>query len=122
MLIRLALPRVNQHMTVAVIRRIYVAEGDFVSLGSKLMDLSIDLSSVMPHDCPPISVYRFAMRDKAWLRRLVVSPGDDVAVGADLAYFSTEANEPITETPGRAARITIAGILDQADWWSEARP
>jgi len=116
MLITLTLPRINQHMTVAVIRRIYAAEGEFVNIGAKLMDISIDLSSVAPHDCPPISLYRFAMRDRIWLRRLAVSPGDDVVVGADLAYFTTDANEPVTAMPGRAARVTVAGILDTTNW------
>jgi len=121
-LITLKLPRINQLMTVAGIRRIHAAEGDFLNLGAKLLDLTIDLSSVAPNDCPPISVYRLAMRDRVWLRRLVVSPGDDVAVGAELACFTTEADEPITGTPGRAARITVAGILDETNWWGAARP
>jgi len=116
MLISLTLPRINQHMTVALVRRIYAAEGDFVTLGSKLMDLSIDLSAVAPHDCPPISLYRIVLRDRVWVRRLAVSAGDDVAAGADLATFSTEADEPITGSPGRAARVTVAGILDLESW------
>ena len=116
MLITLTLPRINQHMTVAVIGRIYAAESDFLNIGAKLMDLSIDLSAVAPHDCPPISRYRIVLRDRVWVRRLVVSTGDDVAPGADLAIFSTEADEPITGPPGRAARVTVAGILDLESW------
>jgi hypothetical protein len=48
-LITLKLPRTNQHMTVAVIKRIHDAEGDFLNLGAKRLDLSIDLSSVAPN-------------------------------------------------------------------------
>ena len=53
MLIVLTLPRINEHMTVAEIQTIHAAEGQFLDLGAKLLDLSIDLSSVAPHDCPP---------------------------------------------------------------------
>lgn len=122
MLITLTLPRINPLMTVAVIRKIYAVEGAFLSMGAKLMDLSVDLSSVVPHDCPPISVYRIAMRDRVWLRRLDVSEGGSVEVGASLACFTTEADEPLAGIPGRAARITLAGILDQTNWWDAAPP
>ena len=122
MLITLTLPRINPLMTVAMIRKIHAVEGEFLAIGAKLMDLIVDLSSVAPHDCPPISLYRIAMRDRVWLRRLDVSEGGSVEVGASLAGFSTEANEPLTGAPGRAARITVAGILDQTNWWSAAPP
>ena len=118
MLIVLTLPRINEHMTVAEIQTIHAAEGQFLDLGAKLLDLSIDLSSVAPHDCPPISLYRIAMRDRVWLRRLDVAAGVAVEPGATLACFTTEANEPLDTAPLRNARITIAGILDQTDWWS----
>jgi hypothetical protein len=121
-LLTLALPPINQLMTVAVIRKIYGKEGDFLTIGAKLMDIAVDLSSVAPHDCPPISFYRIALRERAWLRRLDVAPGGEAVVGASLACFSTEAEEPLTGTPGRAARITLAGILDQTPWWSGAAP
>lgn len=122
MLIALTLPRINQHMTVAVIRRIYAAEGELLSLGAKLLDLTVDLSSILPHDCPPISLYRMAMRDRVWLRRLAIAHGDTVEVGANLACFTTEPGEPLIGMPGRAARVTVAGIIDQASWWSGVRP
>lgn len=122
MLLALTLPRINPLMTVAVIQKVYATEGELLTVGAKLMDLRVDLSSVAPHDCPPISYYRIAMRDRAWLRRLDVSAGGNVGVGASLACFTTEADEPLEGAPGRAARITLAGILDQTNWWSGTPP
>ena len=122
MLIALALPRIHPLMTVAVIRKIHAREGEFLTMGAKLMDVSVDLSSVAPHDCPPISFYRIAMRDRVWLRRLDVAEGASVQIGASLACFTTEADEPLAGPPGRAARITMAGILDQTNWWAAAEP
>jgi pyruvate/2-oxoglutarate dehydrogenase complex dihydrolipoamide acyltransferase (E2) component len=122
LLILLTLPRINEHMTVATIREIHAAEGEFLGPGAKILDLLVDLSSIAPHDCPPISLYRIAMRDKAWVRHLAVSRGDTVPVGTDLARFTTEPDEPLTGAPARAARITVAGIIDQTDWWSAEQP
>jgi pyruvate/2-oxoglutarate dehydrogenase complex dihydrolipoamide acyltransferase (E2) component len=122
LLILLALPRINQYMTVGTIKKIHAAEGEFLSPGAKLLDLLVDLSSIAPHDCPPISLYRVSMRDRAWLRQLAVSPGDTVAVGTDLARFTTEPGEPLTGVPARQTRITIAGIIDQTDWLSAGPP
>jgi hypothetical protein len=115
-LLTLALPRINEQMTTAVIRTIYAAEGASMTLNSKFLDLAIDLSATVVHDCPPISYYRIGLRDKAWLRKLLVAPGDYVEPGTVLAYFSTEAGETLEGAPSRAMRISIAGILNQSDW------
>lgn len=122
MLLTLTLPRINEYMSTAGIKSVYAAEGAALILGQKLLDLSIDLSAVAPHDCPPISMYRIAMRERVWLRRLLVAPGDDAEVGAALAHFSTEPGEPLDGKPTRAVRVTIAGIIDQSDWWRRGSP
>ena len=119
MLLNLTLPRFNEHMTSAVIEKIHAEVNTALPLGAKLLDLSIDLSAVMPHDCPPISLYRIALRDRVWLRKLAVTPGDDIAIGAVLAHFSTEPDEPLAGNPVRGVRVTIAGILDPSSWWHE---
>ncbi len=122
LLIALKLPRITEHVSFATITAVHVAEGDLLKPGSKLLDVSIDLSSIAPHDCPPISLYRIATRDRAWLRRLCISTGESVIAGADLAYFTTEPDEPLTGTPSRSARISVAGIIDQTDWLTAGRP
>jgi hypothetical protein len=119
LLLNLTLPRINEHMTSAVIETIYAEVGTALPLGAKLLDLSIDLSAVMPHDCPPVSLYRVALRDRVWLRKLAVAPGDDIAIGAAVALFSTEPDESLDGDPARAVRVTIAGILDSLGWLYE---
>ena len=120
LLLNLTLPRINEQMTTAVIKTIHAGVGTALPLGAKLLDLSIDLSAVLPHDCPPVSMYRIALRDRVWLRKLVVAPGDEIAVGAAMALFTTEAEEPLDSEPARAVRVTIAGIIDPSSWWSES--
>lgn len=121
MLLNLTLPRINPEMTTATIDRILVELGGAVPLGGKLLDLTVDLSAAAPHDCPPISHYRLVARDRAWLRRLEVAAGAEPEVGACLALFSTEPDEPLTGTVERSMRIAVAGIIPQASW-DEALP
>lgn len=117
MLFTLTLPRINDYMTTAAIKTVHAAEGAALTPGSKLMDLVIDLGATIAHDCPPISQYRIALRDRAYLRKLAVASGDDVAPGAMLALFSTDPGEPLDATPARPARISVVGILDQSGGW-----
>jgi hypothetical protein len=118
-LLNLTLPRINEHMTTAVVRTIHAEVGALLPIGAKFIDLSVDLSAAMPHDCPPISLYRFALRDRVWLRKLAVAPGDGIAVGSAIALFTTSPDESIEGDPARSVRVTIAGILDRTGWWLE---
>lgn len=122
LLLTLTLPRINEYMSTATIQSVYAAEGASLTPGLKLLDLSIDLSAIVPHDCPPISFYRISMRERVWLRRLNVTAGTDVEVGAALACFSTLPGESLNSGPSRAVRVTIAGIIDQSDWWRRGAP
>jgi hypothetical protein len=115
-LLSLTLPRINVYMSTAVINQIYAAEGAALSVGGKLLDLTIDLSAAAPHDCPPVSHFRLVMRDRAWLRRLHIAPGDEPAVGASLALFSTVPDEPLDGAPARQVRLAIAGIIPETIW------
>lgn len=103
-------------MTTAVVDAIHAREGEDLAPGAKLLDLLVDLSDRADHDCPPVSLFRLVMRDKARLRRLEVEPGDEVDVGAALALFSTDPDEVLDGAPTRSARVTIAGILRQSVW------
>ena len=120
MLLTLALPRINEYMTAAKVTAVYAAEGAALVPGAKLLDLRVDLSAVLPHDCPPVSYYRIAMRDVARLRRLAIVAGDLLAIGDPIALFSTEEHEPVDAEPARAVRITLAGIVPPDDWWDSA--
>ena len=113
MLLNLTLPHINPYMTTAMIDRIHVAIGAAMPVGSKFLDLTIDLSAAAPHDCPPVSHYRLMVRDRVWLRRLDIASGDEPEVGASLGLFSTAPDEPLDGTPVRQVRLAIAGIIPQ---------
>ena len=113
LILNLTLPQINPLMTTAVIDRIYAEVGAQIPLGSKLFDLTVDLSAAVAQDCPPIGHYRLVVRDLLWLRRLDVAPGDEPNVGASLALFSTEPDEPLNGTPVRQTRLAIVGIVPQ---------
>ena len=111
MLLTLALARINPLMTEAIINTLYGQVGSVLSPGTKLLDLTIDLSETIAQDCPPISYYRLVLREAAWLRRWLVKLGDRPAVGSVLALLSTSENEAMDGTPTRAARVMTAGII-----------
>jgi pyruvate/2-oxoglutarate dehydrogenase complex dihydrolipoamide acyltransferase (E2) component len=122
LLLNLTLPQIVPVMTSGVIEAIHADVGTNMKSGSKLVDVSVDLSAVAPQDCPPVSLYRLVVRDRLWLRSLAVARGDEIPVGAPLAQFTTEADEPLDVAPARQPRITIAGIVFPADAWSSRRP
>ncbi|MBV8424426.1 MAG: hypothetical protein JO349_04490 [Candidatus Eremiobacteraeota bacterium] len=111
------LPQIHPEMRSAVIQAIYVHEDALITRAGKFLDVSVDLSSVALHDCPAISFFRIALRDRAYVRSLLIARGDEVAVGTPMARLSTEPDEPLDGVPNRPARVTIAGILYQPDWW-----
>jgi hypothetical protein len=89
-----------------------------MALGAKFMDVTVDLSEVVQHDCPPTCHYRMVLRDRVWLRRLAVAEGDEPQIGASLALFSTEPDEPLDGAVAREVRIAIAAILPPTSWGS----
>ena len=121
MLLNLVLPRINPFMTTAVIDLIHAETNAMMPVGGKFLDLTIDLRAAAPHDCPPVSHFRLVVRDQAWLRRLDVAPRDTLAVGASLALFSTEPDEPLDGPVARQARLAVAGIMPQITWSNAAR-
>jgi hypothetical protein len=118
-LLTLKLPRLITDVTCAKIERVFATEGQFLKPGTKICDLRIDLSAVAAHDCPPVSFFRIAFRERAWLRRLNVASGEIRETGAELALFSTEQDESVESVPARLARFTTAGIIYQPDWGDE---
>ena len=118
MILSVALPRINPMMTSAVIEAVYPSEGGALQLGEKFLDVKVDLSVAVPHDCPPISFYRISMRERVWLCKILVSPGQEVPVDAPLGIFSVESGGDISMAAERAARVSIVGILPHSGWWS----
>jgi hypothetical protein len=121
MLVGLEFPQSGLGVGVIRLLSLHAAEGDLLGPGAHLADVSLDLSAGVAHDCPPISTYRIVLREPLWLRRLLVGQGEDIGSGASLALLTTTPDEAIEGPPARAARVTIAAILHQSDWWgSEA--
>ena len=104
-------------MRTAVVQAVHALEDAQLPAGGKLVDVCVDLSDVVQHDCPAISYFRIAVRERGYVRRIFVSRGDEIAAGAAIATLSTEALEPIEDVALRSARLTIAGILYQPEWW-----
>ena len=104
------------HMTTAVIKAVHVKEGTPLPAGGKFLDVSVDLTSYAEHDCPAISYFRIAVRERGWVRRVRIAAGDEIAPGSALAQLSTEPTEVLDDAPSRAARISVAGILYQPEW------
>lgn len=118
MLYELRLTKINPNMTAAVIECLYATPGSSLKIGDKLCDLSVDLSGGFSQYCPPISYFRVVVREKVWLRKTLIVPGDSCDVGQVLAVFSAEQDEPDDAVPARALRITTAGIAHHPGMWS----
>jgi hypothetical protein len=118
MLYDLRLTKINPNMSGAVVECVYSNPGTLLKAGDKLFDLSVDLSSGFSQYCPPISYFRVVVREKLWLQKTFVVPGNSCDVGAMLALFSTEQDEPLEATPARAIRVTTAGIAHHQGLWS----
>jgi hypothetical protein len=118
MLYELRLTKINPNMNAAVVECIYAQEGSALKAGDKLFDLSVDLSSGFSQYCPPISYFRVVLREKAWLRKLFVIPGDSCDVGQLVAVLSAEQSTPEEETSVRPLRVTTAGIAHHSGMWS----
>jgi hypothetical protein len=118
LLVELKLPLFNPEMKTALIESVYGEEGAELTLGTKLLDVSVDLSGAFAQNCPPISYYRMVLRDRLWLRKLLIAPGDACEAGAQIALLSTEPDEPLEGLPARAARCMTAGIMFHDGMWS----
>lgn len=111
MIFEVRLPLIMPQMSAATIECVYVEPGEAVKMGSKLVDLRVDLSSAFAQECPPVSYYRMVLRERGFVRSIAASPGDLLEVDALIALFSTEADEPLDQTVARPLRTTIAGIM-----------
>ncbi len=110
MLLEYRLPAINANMTEASIERRYAEPGVALGVGTRLLDLRVDLSSAFSQDCPPVSFYRIVMRERAYLRELRPADGVAFPVGTLIALFSTEPDEPADGVASRTIRVATAGI------------
>jgi hypothetical protein len=111
MLLEFRLPRINPHMTSATVECVFPQPGDALKMGSKLLDVSVDLGSAFAQECPPISFFRVVMREPMFYRKLLVEPGRQCQPTDLVALLSTEPDEDLGQAVGRVVRITVAGIM-----------
>ncbi len=118
MIYEFRLPLIVNQMTGATLECLHAKPGDSLKMGSKLFDLSVDLSSVFAQECPPVSFFRVVLREPAWLRKLELVPGKFSELDEEMAIFSTSPDEDISEPPARAVRVTVAGIVHHDGMWT----
>ncbi|MBC2665164.1 hypothetical protein H7F51_06510 [Novosphingobium flavum] len=118
MIFEVSLGQIVPQMSGATVECVHARPGDMLAMGSKLVDLSVDLSRAFAQECPPVSYYRVVLREKACLRALTVKPGEALDVGELVALFSTDPAEPLDQTPERALRTTVAGIMHHENMFS----
>jgi hypothetical protein len=118
MLLGLATPVIIGDETRARLESLFFSASDRLVPGGKLLDLSIDLSDSYGQDCPPISCYRLVTREPAFVRRVLLAPGELCAPGDLIAVLSTTLEEPDDGAAVRALRVTAAGILGHEAMWS----
>ena len=94
--------------------------------GAKFLDVSVDLGSAFAQECPPISFYRFVMREPAWLREIKAVQGQYYALEDLVARFSTDENarkQRVALHPmgrfGQPAEVASAAVFlasDESAW------
>jgi hypothetical protein len=118
MIYEFRLPAIVAQMSGATIETVYAKRGEALKMGSKLIDISVDLSSAFSQECPPVSFFRVVMREAGVLRSLDLKPGQFCQLDELLAVFSTTPDEPLDGPPARQARTTVAGIVHHEDMWT----
>jgi len=112
------LPLISPHMTAALVECLHATPGSALKAGSKLLDLSVDLSSAFSQDCPPISFFRIITRENLVLREFRFAAGQSCNVGALIAVFSTTPDEALDQPAQRGIRFTTAGIIHHSGMWT----
>jgi hypothetical protein len=118
MIYEFRLPLIVAQMAGATVEFVHAKPGETLKMGSKLLDLSIDLSSAFAQECPPISFHRVVMREAACLRKIDLAPGQFFQPDGVLAVFSTDPNEDLQQPATRNIRTTVAGIVHHEDMWT----
>lgn len=116
MTIRLVLPATNEALGSARIDQVHIAAGQSLAPGARLIDFTVGLDAAASQDCPPITHYRMTLRESAWVGRVDVAAGQDVAVGDLLALLGAGPDDPLDTQAARTARVSMAAIIRTPDW------
>jgi len=111
MILALKMPRVGEQMHEGMIHKILAKVGDALRPGTPLLEVRVDLGAAKAQDCPPLLFFRIIATERAVLRALTVSVGQQIAVGADCGTASTDAAESLDGGAAqRALRTTSVAI------------
>lgn len=117
MLLAIELPRLHELMTTGVVTAVHAAPGTMLEPGAPLVDVRVDLSHAAAHDCPPVSWFRVILRERGVLRELTAARDDELAPGARFGLLAATADEPASDLPARAARLTTVGLVGPEPEW-----
>lgn len=109
------LPAIVPQMVEAKVLRFLAKEGERLAIGAGLIELEVDLSSFVSHDCPPVSYYRIVLREAVYLRRFAVAVGQTVPIGGLIAQLSPTPDEPLDGDAARRVRVNVAGVIPNWD-------
>jgi hypothetical protein len=112
------MPELVTRMTGATLECVYVREGETLRVGTKLFDISVDLSRAFAQECPPISYFRIILREAVYVQRLMFDAGQHITTGALVALFSPSQHQDRDQPAERQVRIATAGIMYHGGMWT----
>jgi len=116
-ILSLSLPRVGEQMSGGTVHRLLARPGEALRPGSPLLEVRVDLGAAKAQDCPPMFHFRLLATERAFLRTLLVAPGELLEVGAAMGVATTLLDEGLDGPAARGLRTTAVAI--QVDPLSE---
>jgi hypothetical protein len=110
MILSLSLPRVGERMQVGTVHRVIARAGDALRPGAPLLEVLVDLEEANARDCPAAFFVRLIATERAYLRTLLVAPGDVLQVAAPFGIATTTPDESFDGLALRALRTTSVAI------------
>lgn len=118
MLVSLTLPEGLPGFATGVVRTVHVGPGSVIVPGTALVEFTLDLSGGRTFDCPPEAHYCLTAAEPGVIATIAVVAGQ--AISADVVFGMLDvAGSAVADVPARAARVTVASMLLERDWWDE---
>lgn len=114
MAVTIRMPRFMPEFVSGTVRVVHAGAGMPVAYGTPLADIAVDFGGGQAFDCPPITYYRIMMGEGGRLAEHVFEVGREIA--ADAVVGTLEAEE---DDVARDARLVVAAVLLETDWWDD---
>ena len=111
MILSLVLPRMGEISRPGTVRRVMASTGDALRPGTPLMEVRVDLDEANARDCPAVIIYRLIATEHAYLRTLLVSPGEVIDGSASFGLATTTPEEALQARAVRALRTTSVSVM-----------